>query len=335
MIKLNEFISLIDTNIPNLNNDEIERTNSYAAYYRSTDTDPYLITVILLDDFYNIVNKFKFKNIESAEVFLEKYFNIDEIELADDDVSEFLYMIGESFDNINKKIERKVDMLKNSINANNINIEAMAYEFFTALKEILGGSKPSEQELKYAIERLKNLNKFSLSVSLFSLSMGIGILYFIERLARAYDFSIYKQELNILINENNYFTHEGKMITEVFDNIKSLSYKGFGISRADMPQLDEKNTKKLIQYLSNNYEILRTKLPVNILQMSQNDIDKNKIDMNVDYDRVIILSKDYFILDGHHYVVSLYNKDPESEINVIIVDLDFIELYSITKDFIQ
>jgi hypothetical protein len=123
-----------------------------------------------------------------------------------------------------------------------------------------------------------------------------------------------------------------KMIAEgkeapVF-NLCNVSVKGtnlfcadtIGIPRVKMPQLDDQQTKDFRKYLKDQgYEIEKGKTKANNLRATQNELNGAKVAATAEklrakpdhYSKRIIVSKDDYILDGHHHWAAKIGLDAE------------------------
>lgn len=331
MLDFDEFSDYADIEFEELSDEEVDKITSYAAFHG----DDNIIKVLLLDDEMNVIARREFDDIDVAEVFLEEYFDDVEIEFVDEDMSEFLQSLDESMSSALSKIKRKTELFIKAVGEEARQSKSMAKVFFSQLKSLIGSKKPSEQELKGALEQLKSLNKFALTVALFALPMGAAAVYFVQKIANKYGYSIFPNSFDRFMQEMIVNHQHVEMINEQAGSINMLPYKGFGITRTNMPQLDKQQTQELISIASGIYGVEEVKLPVNVLKLSQNDVNNDKINLDVESGRKIIVSDEYYILDGHHYVLSLYNKDPDSEVDAVVVNTDFLNLYNLAKSSIK
>jgi tRNA nucleotidyltransferase/poly(A) polymerase len=112
------------------------------------------------------------------------------------------------------------------------------------------------------------------------------------------------------------------------------------IPRHKMPQVSSKNMSDYIQFLKSKGIRVGTKMVrVSDVKMTQKEVDKEKIRNLVQSDKrehllkPVILSKDGYIIDGHHRVLALYNLDKDAKIKTIHVQLPVKELLRITFDY--
>lgn len=113
-----------------------------------------------------------------------------------------------------------------------------------------------------------------------------------------------------------------------------------GIPRVKMPQLDREQTKKFIKYLKNEgYATQKTRELSDHLRATQNQLDGakvatvvKKITDNPDKKKRLIVSRDNYILDGHHHwAADIYQAAKaddlfEHETKITRVDIDIITL---------
>ena len=111
-----------------------------------------------------------------------------------------------------------------------------------------------------------------------------------------------------------------------------------GIERDELPQIDKDSIETYLEYLeSKNIPFEIYFQPVASLNSSQSKIDLDKINDIMSDDNSnntpIIVSKDDYILDGHHRALAAYNLDRESEIPTIKVHLPIGELIDVSNEF--
>jgi hypothetical protein len=111
-----------------------------------------------------------------------------------------------------------------------------------------------------------------------------------------------------------------------------------GIERGELPQIPKDSIEEYLGYLeSNGIQFEIQSQPVASLNSTQTEINFDKVrDMMIDDDvnnTPIIVSKDDYILDGHHRALAAFNSDKESEIPVIKIDLPIDELIDVSNDF--
>jgi hypothetical protein len=111
-----------------------------------------------------------------------------------------------------------------------------------------------------------------------------------------------------------------------------------GINRDVLPQIDKDQLENYLEYLESYgipFEIEFQ--PVATLNSAQSHIDTDKVKeimKNEDsLDTPIIVSKDDYILDGHHRALAAFNLDKESEVPVVKVELALDELINISNEF--
>lgn len=111
------------------------------------------------------------------------------------------------------------------------------------------------------------------------------------------------------------------------------------ISRAQMPQISSKDVPTFLQQLKKEGIAFRKKqLPVGILKPSQGEFNPDKIkkmmkDWQAVKDKPLLVSRDFYIIDGHHRYAGQLNDDPKSKITVIQVQLNVLDLIKKMHDF--
>lgn len=122
------------------------------------------------------------------------------------------------------------------------------------------------------------------------------------------------------------------------DNVKYLK-KTLGVPRSKMPQINSSDVRDFVKYLKDNDIKVRTStIPVSKVAMTQKDINPDKVKklMGINKSNLtkpVIISKDNYILDGHHRVVALYNMDKGTKLKTIQVDVGIRKLLDVSKKF--
>jgi hypothetical protein len=110
------------------------------------------------------------------------------------------------------------------------------------------------------------------------------------------------------------------------------------ISRDVLPQIDKDQLENYLEYLESKHIPFEIEFqPIASLNSAQSHIDTDKVKAimkNEDsLDTPIIVSKDDYILDGHHRALAAFNLDKQSEIPVVKVDLALDKLIDISNEF--
>ncbi|URC15214.1 nuclease [Paraglaciecola Antarctic GD virus 1] len=115
-----------------------------------------------------------------------------------------------------------------------------------------------------------------------------------------------------------------------------------GIPRSEMPQIASRFVPQFITYLKKNGASTVTKMEsVSTLKMTQDEVNNDKILRMINdapasvLAKPIIVSKDGFILDGHHRFVALLNKDKSAKLKIFKVDIIMKELLKLAHSFPQ
>jgi ribosomal protein S18 acetylase RimI-like enzyme len=125
-------------------------------------------------------------------------------------------------------------------------------------------------------------------------------------------------------------------ITE--DTVKHIS-KSLGVSRKDMPQINSKDVGEFVKYLKDKgVSVSSSVINVSKVGMTQKDINVDKVKDLLGVEKAnlakpVIISKDNYILDGHHRVAALYNIDKDFRLKTIKVDLGIRDLLKTAKGF--
>lgn len=96
------------------------------------------------------------------------------------------------------------------------------------------------------------------------------------------------------------------------------------ISRHEMPQISDHHKMAFIDFLENNgITVQFLDMPVSVLRSAQDSIDMKKVERMPDdaKDKPIIISKENFVVDGHHRWISILNSDPHKTIPAYRIDL--------------
>jgi len=115
--------------------------------------------------------------------------------------------------------------------------------------------------------------------------------------------------------------------------------KSLGVNRAQMPQINSKDIKDYLEFLKEvGVRVSAKTINVSKVGMTQKEINLDKVKSLLGTDRSnlakpVIISKDGYILDGHHRVVALYNIDKNFKLKTIEVDLGIKDLLKVTKEY--
>lgn len=136
------------------------------------------------------------------------------------------------------------------------------------------------------------------------------------------------------------FSELENRITHILGNIAAYS---LGIERDQMPQIQGNKVSELLDlFRQNNVIIYNREVPVMSLKASQNELSLEKIRDVITSGSItslrnnpIIVSRDNYVIDGHHRWAGLYVLDPEETIKTYIVNLtayDTITMLNLWKD---
>ncbi len=122
------------------------------------------------------------------------------------------------------------------------------------------------------------------------------------------------------------------------DTVKHIT-KSLGVSRKDMPQINSKDVGEFVKYLKDKgVSVSSSVINVSKVGMTQKDINVDKVRDLLGVEKAnlakpVIISKDNYILDGHHRVAALYNIDKDFRLKTIQVDLSIGDLLKTAKGF--
>ena len=122
------------------------------------------------------------------------------------------------------------------------------------------------------------------------------------------------------------------------NTVKHIS-KSLGVSRKDMPQINSKDVGEFVKYLKDKgVSVSSSVINVSKVGMTQKDINVDKVRDLLGVEKAnlakpVIISKDNYILDGHHRVAALYNIDKDFRLKTIKVDLGIGDLLKTAKGF--
>lgn len=112
-----------------------------------------------------------------------------------------------------------------------------------------------------------------------------------------------------------------------------------GISRDRMPQVSEENTMDYLRWLSaQGIKSTKGNLPVGRLRATQKEINADKVAKLAKLDprklnHPVLISKDGYLLDGHHRWAALVSQDPKTKMQVIKIDAPIRELFPLTHKY--
>jgi len=138
-----------------------------------------------------------------------------------------------------------------------------------------------------------------------------------------------------LYEDPKYYT---KLSTIEENTVKYLQ-KSLGVSREKMPQISSSDVHNYVEYLrKHGVNVKGSSIPISKIGMTQKDINTEKVKALLgtevhNLSKPVIISKDNYILDGHHRVVALYNIDNNFKLKTIKVNLPIQKLLDITHGY--
>lgn len=113
--------------------------------------------------------------------------------------------------------------------------------------------------------------------------------------------------------------------------------KNLGVKRKDMPQIEGKNVPKFLEYLKQNgIKFTEKFVESKKLKPTQNQFNQQKIQGMIDIidtkkQNPIMISKDGFVIDGHHRWLAHYNLD--RKMSVYEIDLKIEDALDTMREF--
>jgi hypothetical protein len=130
------------------------------------------------------------------------------------------------------------------------------------------------------------------------------------------------------------------LVKKISNKLKIPKKDNLGIPRRNMPQIKNKHMDSLQNWLENEEisykEVL---IPAKKLKPTQKDFNTKKVeillknDENKKLEKALLVSKDFYILDGHHKWLANLNLDENKKIKCIQVDLDIVNFLKKIKEF--
>jgi Zn finger protein HypA/HybF involved in hydrogenase expression len=115
--------------------------------------------------------------------------------------------------------------------------------------------------------------------------------------------------------------------------------ENLGVPRRNMPQIKRKHMEKFIDWLKEEgVKVKEVKIPLTDLKPTQKEFNTQKVHLMMNEDKhklskPLFVSKDNYILDGHHRWLAQLNIDDTKKAKCIQVDLDAKEFLDKAKDF--
>jgi len=130
----------------------------------------------------------------------------------------------------------------------------------------------------------------------------------------------------------------GLALDKILESISTINLDG--MPREIMPQIPRKNIPSFLRYVrEKGIKIRKIKVPVSSLRPAQNKICNNKVKKKYDNfengikPKPFIVSRDNYIMDGHHQLYALIAHDSQCEVEVYKIDLDMGNLLNIAKSY--
>jgi hypothetical protein len=114
------------------------------------------------------------------------------------------------------------------------------------------------------------------------------------------------------------------------------THGSLGIARKDMPQIKEVDIPHFLKRLESEGAIVTDlQLPVNKLFPTQKEINPERVKdkINTSNRKPLIISKDYYILDGHHQWMAMRIEDAFQLVDVHMVNMKMDELLRFARAY--
>lgn len=115
--------------------------------------------------------------------------------------------------------------------------------------------------------------------------------------------------------------------------------RNLGIERNQMPQISSDKVKDFMYYMKSlGHRYIDEKVKLNHVKCTQKEFNDDKIVklMKVasnNLKKPILLSKEGYLLDGHHRFLALYNKNQNDRIPAIRFNVEIYTLLNLAKSF--
>jgi ParB-like chromosome segregation protein Spo0J len=117
--------------------------------------------------------------------------------------------------------------------------------------------------------------------------------------------------------------------------------KNLGVPRSEMPQISSKKVPDFVRWLQDGgVRVSRKRVRADKLNATQREINRSKVEALASnpshrshLEKPVIVSKDGYLMDGHHRWMALLTIDPDAVIPVVKVDLKIRDLLEVADDF--
>lgn len=132
-----------------------------------------------------------------------------------------------------------------------------------------------------------------------------------------------------------------RLIADILTVVNSLRVPAgnLGVSRRAMPQIDGKKVERFVnQMREDGVDVVKTKVPILSLRLTQNEINKMKVFKIMKGIRKtgncfpIFISRDNFVIDGSHRMVAKLNINKHDKIDVRRIEMDALDILAKVKE---
>lgn len=112
-----------------------------------------------------------------------------------------------------------------------------------------------------------------------------------------------------------------------------------GIPRRNMPQIEDSDQKEFFSFMQKNGgKVSKEKLKASIIKPIQKEIRADVVKgfakkSPEKLKKPLIVSKDNYLLDGHHRWLALLNQDKDIEVDVVKIGLPMKKLLDVARKF--
>ena len=117
--------------------------------------------------------------------------------------------------------------------------------------------------------------------------------------------------------------------------------KNLGIPRSRMPQITSKKVPDFIRWLkSEGVNVSRAVMRADKLNATQRELNNSKVEQLASdpanrkhLEKPVIISKDNYLMDGHHRWLALLTQDPDARMPVVRVSLGIRDLLDMADGY--
>lgn len=157
----------------------------------------------------------------------------------------------------------------------------------------------------------------------------------------------FKEKIEKSQIDYEYILNQSPDLIKILNKEDNQHYKDFiykkymkfnlGYNRNQLPQIDKYNLNSFLTFINCNIEEIE--VPINKIKPTQNKIDEEKF-LNIFFSKIkgesknfpYIVSKDFYLLDGHHNWASDLEEDENKKIKIFKLNLNIEDLIKKSKE---